>query len=209
MIDDVDKRSTKERILDAALLAFAERGFGGVSMRQILSDAGTNVAAGHYHFGSKQALYTQVVLRYMLPLNQARFANLEELKSLNEADRHIRLVKFVRAYIEPHVNFVIAKGGAPYGTLITRFLVESASVTQTIYREAVYPLRIGFTPYLTSIAPDLSDERKAQCFELMALTMSAFAVRLEARALNEASAERELHNLIEFLAGGLEAYIDS
>ena len=47
---------TKERILDVAERLFAERGFDGVSMRDLTREAEVNLAAVNYHFGGKDAL---------------------------------------------------------------------------------------------------------------------------------------------------------
>ncbi|MGH8309797.1 MAG: TetR family transcriptional regulator, partial [Steroidobacteraceae bacterium] len=46
------KRPTPDRILDAAEQLFARRGFHGVSVRDITSEAGVDVALVNYHFGS-------------------------------------------------------------------------------------------------------------------------------------------------------------
>ena len=52
-------RAVEERrqtILDVAETLFAENGIAGTSVRSILATAGANVAAVHYHFGSKEKL---------------------------------------------------------------------------------------------------------------------------------------------------------
>jgi AcrR family transcriptional regulator len=47
---------TRARLMDAALDLLAERGEGGVTLREITDAAGANVAAVSYHFGSLQSL---------------------------------------------------------------------------------------------------------------------------------------------------------
>ena len=47
-------RDTRERILDAAEAVFMAHGYEGASMRQITGEAGVNLAAVNYHFGSKE-----------------------------------------------------------------------------------------------------------------------------------------------------------
>jgi len=42
--------STKERLLEAALRVFAERGFHGASIRDICRHAQANVATVHYYY---------------------------------------------------------------------------------------------------------------------------------------------------------------
>ena len=48
---------TKEQILNAAEKLFAEHGIEAVSLRSIISEAGVNLAAIHYHFGSREGLH--------------------------------------------------------------------------------------------------------------------------------------------------------
>ena len=56
--------STRDAILDAAERRFAERGFDGVSVREIAADVGLkNQASLYYHFASKQEIYEAVLRR--------------------------------------------------------------------------------------------------------------------------------------------------
>lgn len=62
------QKETVERILDAAEVLFAERGFAETSLRTITGAAGVNLAAVNYHFGSKKALIQAVFVRFLDPL---------------------------------------------------------------------------------------------------------------------------------------------
>jgi AcrR family transcriptional regulator len=53
--------STREKIKEEALKLFAERGFDGVSVRDIARAADANVSAVSYHFGGKEELLREVV----------------------------------------------------------------------------------------------------------------------------------------------------
>ena len=64
--------STKDRILGAAEVLFAQRGFDGASLRQLTAAAGVNLAAVNYHFGSKEKLVEQVFRRRLDALNARR-----------------------------------------------------------------------------------------------------------------------------------------
>ncbi len=70
----VDKNETpkRERILDAAEALFAEHGYDGVTLRQIASEAGVDVALANYHFGKKLELFQAVFERRAATLNSAR-----------------------------------------------------------------------------------------------------------------------------------------
>src|SRR5512143_4020423 len=62
-------RPTREVILDAAERRFAERGFAGVSVREIAGDAGLkNQASLYHHFKNKKALYEAVLQRGLEPI---------------------------------------------------------------------------------------------------------------------------------------------
>jgi AcrR family transcriptional regulator len=55
---------TRAAILDAAERRFAERGYEGVSVREIAADAGLkNQASLYYHFASKQEIYDAALQR--------------------------------------------------------------------------------------------------------------------------------------------------
>jgi TetR/AcrR family transcriptional regulator len=62
-------RATRDVILDAAERRFGERGFAGVSMRELAAEAGLrNQASLYNHFRNKRALYEAVLARGMDPI---------------------------------------------------------------------------------------------------------------------------------------------
>ncbi|MGE5644646.1 MAG: TetR/AcrR family transcriptional regulator [Acidobacteriota bacterium] len=74
------KKTTSERLLDAAEHLFARQGIRATSLREITELAAINIAAVNYHFHSKDALVRAVYERSFGPLNQ------ERLRLLNEAE---------------------------------------------------------------------------------------------------------------------------
>ncbi|WP_257295246.1 TetR/AcrR family transcriptional regulator [Endozoicomonas sp. YOMI1] len=63
----MSQSATVDRILDAAEKLFAEHGFAETSLRSITSQAGVNLAAVNYHFGSKKSLIQAVFSRFLDP----------------------------------------------------------------------------------------------------------------------------------------------
>jgi AcrR family transcriptional regulator len=62
---------TKDRIIEAALQAFSQKGFAGTSTKAIATAAGVNEVTLFRHFGSKLKLLTAVVDRYgIIPVIQ-------------------------------------------------------------------------------------------------------------------------------------------
>ena len=51
---------------------FAEHGYKAVSLRSILRECGANIAAAHYHFGSKQRLLEAIFVRRCAVMNGER-----------------------------------------------------------------------------------------------------------------------------------------
>ena len=53
--------ATLERIKQAALEEFSEKGFQGASLRQIVKQAGVTTGAFYGYFSSKEALFASIV----------------------------------------------------------------------------------------------------------------------------------------------------
>ncbi|SMY32386.1 TetR/AcrR family transcriptional regulator [Photobacterium andalusiense] len=76
-------KTTKHRILDAAEVLFAERGFKETSLRAITTAADANLASVNYHYGDKKGLIRAVLGRY---LDQFIPEFKQELLSLHQRD---------------------------------------------------------------------------------------------------------------------------
>ncbi|MHC4555307.1 MAG: TetR/AcrR family transcriptional regulator, partial [Planctomycetota bacterium] len=60
---ETHKEDARDRLLDAAEALFCEKGFEGVSVRELTATAGCNLAAVNYYFGGKEKLYTEMFRR--------------------------------------------------------------------------------------------------------------------------------------------------
>jgi len=107
-----DAPPRRVRILDAAERLFAERGFHGVSIRDVTGAAGVDVALASYHFGSKQGLLEAVFLRRAEDLNSERLARLDALIAGAGAGRKApTLEEIIDAFTHPLLDRS-ARGGA-------------------------------------------------------------------------------------------------
>ena len=78
--DKIARSEPKQRLLEAAEMLFAERGFDRVSVRDIIGQSGQNVAAVNYHFGDRENLIALIVSRRIEPLLDERMARLESVE---------------------------------------------------------------------------------------------------------------------------------
>lgn len=75
------QKDTRQRILDAAEKLFMLHGFEGTSMRLVTSEAGVNLAAVNYHFGTKEELMQTVLHRRLEVINHERMRALDEAEA--------------------------------------------------------------------------------------------------------------------------------
>ena len=103
--------STTERILDTAEELFAEQGFS-TSLRNITADAGVNLAAVNYHFGSKEALIQAVFTRRLGPLNAERLRLLDAIEAHGWNDGALESI--LEAFIGPALRMSHDPKGATF-----------------------------------------------------------------------------------------------
>jgi len=100
------KRSdARQRVLEAAEELFAKHGFESVSIRDITNQCGANVAAINYHFGGRDKLVTEVMLRYIEPINDERLARLDVLRQKWGA-KAMPVEELIDAFVRPLVTRV-------------------------------------------------------------------------------------------------------
>src|SRR5215831_12712483 len=96
-------RVSPDRILTAAALEFAERGFAGARVDRIARRARVNKAMLYYHFKSKQGLY-RTLLRQMFSRAADRLRAIGALDA-TPSDKVDRVIGELAALIEEHPFF--------------------------------------------------------------------------------------------------------
>jgi AcrR family transcriptional regulator len=74
---DLPLYDTKQRILQAAISVFADKGYKRGTVKEIADEARVNIAAINYHFGNKRNLYSMLVDQWTAFANNA-FAHRRE-----------------------------------------------------------------------------------------------------------------------------------
>ncbi|MHC4379035.1 MAG: TetR/AcrR family transcriptional regulator [Planctomycetota bacterium] len=126
---------TRERLLDAAEALFAEHGYPSTSLRQITGAAGANLAAVHYHFGSKLSLFQEVLHRRLGPINEARIERLKRAIA-DSPDGAPDLDAVLRAMLAPALELAHEGGdGELIGRLIGRSISADGDHWRSLKRE--------------------------------------------------------------------------
>lgn len=110
-----EAEGTRERLLAAAERLFAERGFSGVSLRLLTTEAGVNLASVGYHFGSKEGLIAAIFERRCQPMMDERRRRLAACAE--GPDRPPLLEQIVEAFVAPAISAATDPAG---GTTFTR-----------------------------------------------------------------------------------------
>ncbi|WP_374481136.1 TetR/AcrR family transcriptional regulator [Zoogloea sp.] len=207
---------TRERILDAAERLFMANGYEGTSMRQITGDAGVNLAAVNYHFGSKESLMQEVFRRRLDWLNEERMRILDELER-EAAGKPLKPSQIVDGFFGTLLRLADneARGGMTFLRLLGRTLTEPS---EFIHSFLAQEYRVVIERYKTALFKALPDVPKAEIvwrFHFMLGATSYAIAGIDAlRIVTDWQIEDEtemkqldrlLPRLMSFLLGGLRA----
>ena len=119
--------ATKARILDAAESLFMEHGYEATSLRAITASADANLAAVHYHFGSKEELFESVLARRLDPMNRARLDVLTRLEA-EAAPKPLSCERVLTAFLTPALTLARdpERGGKNFLRLLGRAYADPA-----------------------------------------------------------------------------------
>ena len=203
---------TKTQILDAAEILFVEKGFEGASLRSVVAKADVNIAAVHYHFGSKESLIQAVLARRLEPINRERLERLAILRK-DSPKGELQLEDVLRALFEPALR--MAGSGAPGSNdivrLIGRIFSEPSHSLQMFLRDRFREVFDNYTSAFREILTDLPDldfywrihfMLGAMCHTLCDRERP---VLLSGGVCDVESQDEVLEQLVAFVAGGLRA----
>ena len=104
---------TKTKLLEAAISEFSERGYDGVTLRDIEILADVQRGLVKYHYGGKEELYKAVVDEVLGKIHEFRQARRETERDLSPRERlGFRIRSFVRYSAQrPELNRLMAQEG--------------------------------------------------------------------------------------------------
>jgi len=194
---------TRLKILDAAEQLFGEEGYKAVSLRRITTAAGVNLASIHYHFGSKEELLDELVMRKAVPVNEERMEGLRRLKEA-AGPNPIALDDLLEAFLVP--AFHAADRSPEWAKLMGRLHAEG--VMPAVARKHFGPVGERFLVEMRRALPDMKEDEMAWRTNF---AIGAMAHALTALPLGRAwgaGSERPsdvARRMVAFLSGGFRA----
>jgi AcrR family transcriptional regulator len=203
--------ATKEQILDAAEKLITERGIDAVSLREITTAAEVNLAAVHYHFGSKEGLVQKVFERRIRPVNEARLRMLDQAeRSAGQGPLEIECV--LRALIEPPLRLYAEHERGPQFTRVCgRIYAERSSALEEtfdeLFQELVDRFRAACARALPQLPPEELGWRLHFAVGAMVHTLmeSERLKRFSGGLCDPRDTEAAVNRLVSFCAAGMRA----
>lgn len=143
---------TRERLIEAGMEVFAERGYAEAGVRAICSRADANPAAVNYHFGDKQRFYAEV-----LATCHQRAASKTPVPRLADDPQNPRRVfrRFIRWFLE---LLLVTSEDGHLGRLMAREMVNPSPALDEMVRCSLLPIKAVLEEILRAILPDGVDE---------------------------------------------------
>ncbi|MCX7825861.1 MAG: TetR/AcrR family transcriptional regulator [Verrucomicrobiae bacterium] len=206
------EQSRKTRILDAAERAFADLGFEGASLRQIVQAARVNLATVYYYFGSKEGLMAAVFERRFGPLRDEHWEALQKLDK--EAQGYpLPMEKILETMLRPALR--LATAAAPQGRTVMRLIGRIASDPdpriQELFRGQFREVRQAYLERIHRSAPELPEADILWRFEFIwgafafVLCNPAKLERITGGMCNPADMNTLLAQMVACFAAGFRA----
>ena len=204
---------TKQAVFLTAERLFALRGLQNVSLRDITAEAGVNLAAVNYHFGSKEELFQSVLTRRLDPMNQERIELLEKLER-ESAGRPISVEKILSSMLIPALKLARdeRRGGKNFLRLLGRAYADPAPFIRHFlsqqYGETIARFKAAFARALPHLPARELSWRLHFIMGALSYTLAGTdALKLIAELNPHATANDEvlLRRLAPFLLAGLTA----
>ena len=201
-------KDTKEKILDVAERLFAENGFAGTSLRNIIGEAEVNLSAVNYHYGSKEELFRAVVARIAKSVVKGQ---LERLAQCEANKDNPSVEDILEAFIAPPLQIVLSSGER--STYCARFMgrcrVEPDSI-RNIAEEEFHGSQKAFLDAFGRALPDFSRNELAWKLDLViAVLVRTLSEAKKPNALIQNTSPEHLQavalKLVGFLASGLRS----
>lgn len=144
-----EETTPRQRLLDAALAEFADRGYDSVSIRDICKRAGMNVAAVNYHFRDKETLYIET----------ARLAHTCANRPFPEWPADMLPEERLRRFIRGMATQMFLPTSPAAMKFMMREMAQPGKAARVIVDEFIRPMAFSLRAILAAMFPDLPPEK--------------------------------------------------
>ena len=201
-----DERDTTERLLDTAERLFAEHGFDGIGMRALAEEAGVNLGAATYHYGSKEGLYVEAFMRRFRPTNAERLQLLRDAEA-GAGGKPLAVETIVECMVRPPFQTVLKHPNFP-ALLVRNLFMPPPFMQQAVHKEMVPHVQVflaALARALPRIPPDLILLREIFTMGTVLISAGQFA-RLPAQVrANPVFFDYALRELVRYVTAALSA----
>lgn len=196
------------RLLDVAERLFAREGIGETSLRALTSEAGVNLAAVNYHFGSKAGLVSAVLGRRIGPMNQERMRRLGELQAAAGAAGP-RLHDVVEAFLAPALD--LGRGdGLPFFHIVARAHTSPDAELRQLFVAQFDDVAAAFGPAFAGCLAGVPMPEIFWCLHFAIGSMCHSVLNGEmlqefSKGACRADDPQQVQRLVDFVTGGLLA----
>lgn len=191
---------TAADILDAAERLFAANGYGATSIRSITREAGVNVAAVHYHFGTKESVLRGVLDRIAGPINQRRRDLLDRLDNPTVSD-------LIEAFVRPDLEVLeeLHQRNRAAARFAGRTYADRSEPMATITQEQFASTAAQFVERLALRLPHLTDDEVWwRLGRTVAVIVDIFSGYPET-GMRPDETEQMIRRLVTYLTAAMEA----
>ncbi len=205
---------TATRIVDAAERLFLRDGIDATSLRAVTREAGVNVAAIHYYFGSRDELLRAVLDRIVTPVNERRLVLLDHALAASRG-RPLAVEEILRIFLLPDLEAVerLRDRGVEIAHFVARAYAAPSPTLKALIEEQFDECSTRFLAELSRALPTIARteiEFRFRCIVgVIVRLFGAAAPRGILGGLDAAEIAPTLDRLVAFLAPGLTAPISA
>jgi len=199
---------TMQNLLAAARKLFAERGFRSTSVRDIANEAGSNVAAVNYHFGSKENLYREVFRGHKVAARERGAAAVEEI--LKETNGRPSVESVLEAFARGSRKGRKLSETRMWLMLMNRELLEPHLEPQFGFEEIIQPLLQILSRAISAASPDLGAKSMHMCIHSFLAQLAhmdnlqVYLGALDSKEIPMLDFDEAIRHIVNFTSAGIK-----
>ncbi len=157
--------SSKEKILSAAIVLFAQKGYSGLSMRQLALAVDLSVAAIYHHFPDKNTLYLEAV--------RFAFSDKEQVFDQvwgSDCSAEEKLSRFIRSFIDVMLE------DHDFHRLMQREILEADPERMQLLAQGVFTSQFCL---LMQLATELAPEQDAHLLATSVIGLAKYYIEYQ------------------------------